>query len=162
MTQAKKDKMFENNIDFDIIRKHCKSEAVKTFMGIDAKAILKDIITTIEDGGDSLKTIIEKRSEVLGYVDIIDKKYAGYCVITDLNIEYSPKLKLYALANGNTIPVKIDKKTFKKQPLARGDIIKVNNQCKKPKMKKVDGKWTESDEKEWWVIDYENIRGDFV
>ena len=52
-----------NNIDFDIIRKHCKSEAVKTFMGIDAKAILKDIITTIEDGGDSLKTIIEKREK---------------------------------------------------------------------------------------------------
>ena len=74
--------------------------------------------------------------------------------ITDINVEYSPKLKLYALANGNTIPVKIDKKTYARQPLKRGDIVKVIDQYRKNKMKKVDGKWVESDEKEWWIREY--------
>ena len=32
----------------------------------------------------------------------------------------------------------------------------------KEQLKKVDGNWIKLDEKEWWVIDYENIRGDFV
>ena len=163
LSRASKEKMFEYNIDFDIIRNHCESETVKTFMGIDAKGILKDIVATIDVcDKDSLKTIIKKRSDVLGYIDIIDKKYAGYCVVTDINVDYSPKLKLYALANGNTIPVKIDKKTFKSNPLARGDIIKVCNQAKKPKMKKIDGDWIVTNEKEWWVTDYENVRGDIL
>ena len=69
-------------------------------------------------------------------------------------MEYSPKLSLYALANGNNIPVKVDKKTFAKRPLKRGDIVNVINQYKKPKMKKVDGKWVEGTEKEWWITDY--------
>lgn len=31
-------------------------------------------------------------------MDIVDKKYAGYCFVEDLNVDYSPKVKLYALA----------------------------------------------------------------
>ena len=85
---------------------------------------------------------------------ILNKKYAGYCVCTDLNVDYSPKVKLYALANGNTIPVKVSKKIFKNNPIKRGDIVKVENQYKKPKMKKVDGEWIETDEKEWWITEY--------
>lgn len=154
LQQAKKDKMFENNIDFDIIRKHCKSETVKTFMGIDAKAILEDLTSTIENKPDSFKTIIQSRFDVLGYIDIIDKKYAGYCVCTDLNVDYSPRLSLYALANGNTIPVKVSKKIYKENPIKRGDIVKVENQYKKPKMKKVEGEWQETGEKEWWISEY--------
>lgn len=160
--QMKKEKIFNEGLDFDIVRKYASKETPKMFSGLDSVGMINELIASIPNEKTSLRTIIAYQLENLGYVDVVDKKYAGYCVVVDLNIEYSPKLKLYALANGNTIPVKIDKKTFKKQPLARGDIIKVNNQCKKPKMKKVDGKWTESDEKEWWVIDYENIRGDFV
>ena len=154
LQQGKKDKMFENNIDFDIIRRHCKSETVKTFMGIDAKAILEDLTSTIENKPDSFKTIIQSRFDVLGYIDIIDKKYAGYCVCTDLNVDYSPRLSLYALANGNTIPVKVDKKLFRKNPIKRGDVVKVINQQKLPKTKKVDGNWIKLDEKEWWVSEY--------
>ena len=98
--------------------------------------------------------MIEARKEVLGYIDIIDKKYAGYCVCTDLNVDYSPKVKLYALANGTTIPVKVNKKIFKSNPIKRGDIIKVSNQHRENKMKKVDGEWIETGEKEWWITEY--------
>ena len=92
--------------------------------------------------------------DVMGYIDIIDKRYSGICVCTDLNVDYSPKVNLYALANGNTIPVKVNKQIFKNNPIKRGDIVKVEDQVRKPKMKKVDGKWIESDEKEWWITEY--------
>ena len=93
----------------------------------------------------------------MDYVDIIDKKFSGYCVATDINVEYSPKIKLYALANGNTIPVKITKKIYAENPIKRGDIIKVESQYKKHKKKKVNGKWVDSTEKEWWVEKYKII-----
>lgn len=152
--QCKKETMFENHIDFEIIRSHCQNETVKMFTKVDAKAVIKDIISTLNNTKDSFKEIIQKRLDVLGYIDIIDKKYAGYCVATDLNVDYSPKVKLYALANGNTIPVKISKKIFTSNPIKRGDIVKVEHQYKKPKMQKVDGEWIETDEKEWWISEY--------
>lgn len=123
-------------------------------MKIDSKGILNDIAKNIENKKDSFKEIIKRRLDVLGYIDIVDKKFAGYCVALDLNVDYSPRLKLYALANGNTIPVKISKKIFANNPIRRGDIVKVEQQYRKPKMKKIDGKWVETDEKEWWISEY--------
>lgn len=158
--QIKKDKAFEEGLDFDIIRKYAAKETPKTFMGLDSVALLCELTESIPNIPTDIRTKIAYQIESLGYIDIFDKKYAGICVVQDLNVDYSPKLKLYALANGNTIPVKIDKKTFKNCPLIRGDIIRVKNQTKKPKMTRMDGKWVKSDEKEWWVTEYEIVRGD--
>ena len=158
--QMKKEKLYEEGLDFDVIRKYAGKETPKMFSNLDSVGLINELISTIPNEKTTLRTIIAYQIENLGYVDIVDKKYAGYCVVTDLNVDYSPKLKLYALANGNTIPVKIDKKTFKNQPLRRGDIIKVTRQNKKPKMRKVEGKWIETEEKEWWVTEYEYVRGE--
>ena len=158
--QMKKEKLYEEGLDFDVIRKYAGKETPKMFSNLDSVGLINELISTIPNEKTTLRTIIAYQIENLGYVDIVDKKYAGYCVVTDLNVDYSPKLKLYALANGNTIPVKIDKKIFKNQPLRRGDIIKVIRQNKKPKMRKVEGKWIETEEKEWWVTEYEYVRGE--
>lgn len=153
LSQLKKEKAFEYGIDFDLLRKHCSSETVKMFMKIDSKAIIKEIVEKCDEK-ISFKDRLIARYEVLGYMDIIDKKFAGYCFVEDLNVDYSPKLKLYALANGNTIPVKISKKIYKQNPIKRGDIIKVTDQYKKPKKKKINDEWVEIDEQEWWISEY--------
>lgn len=158
--QMKKERLYEEGLDFDVIRKYAGKETPKMFSNLDSVGLINELISTIPNKKTTLRTIIAYQIENLGYVDVVDKKYAGYCVVTDLNVDYSPKLKLYALANGNTIPVKIDKKTFKNQPLRRGDIIKVIRQNKKPKMRKIEGKWIETEEKEWWVTEYEYVRGE--
>ena len=113
--QMKKEKIFEDGLDFDIVRKYASKETPKMFSGLDSVGMVSELISTIPNEKTSLKTIIAYQLENLGYVDVVDKKYAGYCVVTDLNVDYSPKLKLYALANGNTIPVKIEKKIFANQ-----------------------------------------------
>lgn len=152
--QMKKEKIFEEGIDFDVVRKYANKETPKMFSGLDSVGLINELIQTIPNEKSSIKTIIAYQLENLGYVDVVDKKYSGYCVVTDLNVDYSPKVKLYALANGNTIPVKIDKKTFRSIPLKRGDIVKVERQAKKPKMRKINNQWVESEEKEWWVTEY--------
>ena len=150
----KKDKALEGKLDFEVVRRHSQKETPKTFMGLDSISLLKELVEKIPNEKTGLKTKIAYQIENLGYVDIVDKKYAGYCVVLDLNVDYSPRLKLYALANGNTIPVKVSKKIYKDNPIRRGDIVKVEHQYRKPKMKKVDGEWIETDEKEWWISEY--------
>lgn len=152
--QMKKDKALEDGLDFDIVRKCSEKETQKSFMGLDSVALLNELLSNIPNEKTSLKTKIAYQIENLGYVDIVDKKYSGYCVALDLNVDYSPRLKLYALANGNTIPVKVNKKIFAEKPIRRGDIVKVEHQYKKPKMKKMDGEWVETDEMEWWISEY--------
>ena len=152
-SQIKKEKAFDLGIDYDVIRKHCESETIKTFMKIDAKSIIDDICKNFTEKS-TFKEKLLSRYDVLGYMDIVDKKYSGYCFVEDLNVDYSPKLKLYALANGNTIPVKINKKIFNNKQVKRGDIIKVLNQYKQPKKKMIDGEWVDTEEKEWWLSDY--------
>lgn len=153
--QMKKDKALEYGLDFDVLRECSGKETQKTFMELDSVKLLNKLLQNIPNEKTDMRTKIAYQIENLGYVDIVDKKLAGYCVALDLNVDYSPRLKLYALANGNTIPVKISKKIFKQNPIRRGDIVKVTNQYKKQKMKKVDGEWQETDEQEWWVSEYQ-------
>lgn len=153
--QMKKNKALEDRLDFDLLRLCSQKETPKMFSGLDSVMLIKELIKNIiPEKKTPLKLKIAYQIEHLGYVDIVDKKYAGYCVALDLNVDYSPRLKLYALANGNTIPVKVSKKIYKDNPIRRGDIVKVEHQYRKPKMKKVDGEWIETDEKEWWISEY--------
>lgn len=153
--QMKKDKALEYGLDFDVLRECSGKETQKTFMELDSAKLLNKLLQNVPNEKTDMRTKIAYQIENLGYVDIVDKKLAGYCVALDLNVDYSPRLKLYALANGNTIPVKISKKIFKQNPIRRGDIVKVTNQYKKQKMKKVNGEWQETDEQEWWVSEYQ-------
>lgn len=160
--QFKKEKVLADNIDFEIVRKFSEKETPKMFSKVNSKELIKELIKTIPNEKTSLAEKVSYQIENLGYIDIVNKKYSGYCVAIDLNIDYSPKVKLYALANGNTISVKVNKKIFTENPIRRGDIVHVRNQCKKNKMKKIDGKWKEVEEKEWWITNYEVCKGDVI
>lgn len=152
--QVKKERAYLEHLDFDTLRKCSLRETAKTFLDVNSLMLIKELIKNIPNQKTNLRTKISYQLENLGYIDIIDKKYSGFCVCTDINVEYSPKITLYALANGNVIPVKVAKKIYSAKPIKRGDIVKVDHQYKKPKMKKIDGEWRESSEKEWWISEY--------
>ena len=153
--QIKKDKALESGIDFELIRSCCSKETPKTFMELDGKKLVKLLSDKFKNYRTSTKQKIAYQLENLGYIDIIDKKYFGYCCVMEVDTKYSPKLKLYALANGKTIPVKIREKLFDYNPIHKGDIVKVKNQSHENAKRMVDGKWVDTGEKEWWVTDYE-------
>lgn len=155
--QFKKEKLLQDEIDFGTVRKYSSKETPKMFSGVDVIGLMKELVKEIPDNGTSLKIRVMYQVENLGYIDIVDKKYSGYSVATDLNVDFAPKIKLYALANGSTIPVKVTKKIYASNPIRRGDIVKVINCHKENKKKKIDGKWMNSDEMEWWLTDYEVV-----
>ena len=152
--QIKKDKALLDGLDFDLIKKCCEKETPKMFGGLNSLKLIKEISSGFKNLEIDLKTKIQYQLDILGYVNISDKRYSRFCIVTDLNVNYSPRISLYALANGNTIPVKVSKQIYKKHPLKRGDIVKVIDQYRKPKSKKVNGEWVQTDEKEWWVTEY--------
>lgn len=160
--QFKKDKAFQYQIDFDLIRKHASKETPKMFTGIDSVGLARDIVKELQPTHTSLRQRIAYQLDLLGYIGIVDKKYRGYCVVMDVSDKYTPKITLYPLANGNTFVAKIPKKEYTKNPLACGDIIKITPEgCrKKSKMKMVNDVWVKDpEEKEWWIYDYYTIAG---
>lgn len=158
--QIKKDKAFDNGLSFDLLRECAEKETPKMFCGLDSEKLLNNLVQEIPNTPTTLRDIINYQMECMEYIDIVDKRYKNYCVCTDLNVNYSPRLKLYALANGNTITVKINKKLFAKQPISRKDIVLIKNCHMENKKKKIDGEWVTMNEKEWWVTNYEICRGD--
>ena len=158
--QISKEKAYRLGIDFDLLRKYSRKEAPKTFINIDSYGLLKEIVSCLQYEPINLKQRIAYSIEHVGYIDICDKKYKNICVVTDLNVKYTPILTLYALANGNIIPVKIQKKIFESHPLKAKDIIRIlpAGACKRNKSKLVNGRWEKLEEKEWWLYDYEILK----
>ena len=162
-TQIKKEKAFADGLDFELLRECSQKEAPKTFMGLDAEKLINALVKKLINTPTTLKQRIIYQLDLLGYINIIDKKYKGVCVVTDLQVEYTPKITLYPLANGNTFYVKIPKRIFASNELRRKDIIKIsNNGCYlKPKNRYVNGSWQKDPtEKEWWVENYELLNID--
>lgn len=155
--QIKKDKALECGLSFDMLRQVSGKETLKSFMEIDSTALLEQLVKDIPPTRTKITTKIQYQLDALGYIDIVDKKYKGYCYVTDVETKFSPKLTLYALANGSTIKVKVDKRTYGRSPVQKGNIIKVIDSYKKPKVYKDGDKWVETSEKEWWIAEYKII-----
>lgn len=154
MKQIKKDKAFENKIDFDLIRKCCEKETPKVFAGIDGRKLANELVKRIPEYNTTLQQRVAWQMDILGFPTIVDKKYVGQCVVTDVNVKYTPVVSLYALANGNTIKVKIPKKIFAASPLNRKEIVKIEEYHREFKRTMIDGQWQNTKEKEWWVYRY--------
>ena len=72
-----------------------------------------------------------------------------------VDTKYTPRLECYALANGNTVEVRIYKWLFKERPLKEGDMICIKDQISKPRQTMIDGKWVDiPNTKVWWLTDY--------
>ena len=155
--QIKKDKALECGLSFDMLRQVSGKETLKSFMEIDSTALLDQLVKGIPPTQTKITTKIQYQLDALGYIDIVDKKYKGYCYVTDVETKFSPKLTLYAMANGGTIKVKVDKRTYGRNPVQKGNIIKVIDSYKKPKVYKDGDKWVETSEKEWWIAEYKII-----
>ena len=92
----------------------------------------------------------------MGYVDIVNKNCAGVVSVLNVDAKYTPKVTLYAIANGNIIETMVDKRTFYRNPIETGQILKIRDQYSKPKqIRNSDGKWTDiPGTKIWWLTDY--------
>jgi DNA polymerase-3 subunit alpha len=117
-------------------------------------AALKEFENQSEDEKLTVREQLSFEREMLGYAQSTYNLSKTYVYLLDVDTTYSPKLNCYCLANGKTETMKIDKKTFKKNIVSQGDIIRLVKLHKKPKMQKQGDEWIQTDIMEWWIDDY--------
>lgn len=157
--QFKKDELTELGIDLDTIRQYAGKETPKMFTDVDFHSFVKVAANNIKAPTRKLSERIKAQTEHLGYITIVDPQYSRMATVLAVDTKYSPRLKLYSLKNGTTLDVKIDKRTFNKDKLEVGDIVKINGTKEKPKSRRNEnGEWEHiPGTKELWVSAYHKI-----
>ena len=129
------------------------------FTGVDFPAFARIVSKEITASPRKLSDRVQSQLDYLGYITIVDDRYSGMAAVLTVDTKYSPRLKLYSLKNGTTLDVKIDKRTFNKDGLKVGDIVKINGTKKKPKSRRNEnGEWEQiPGTKELWVTAYHKL-----
>ena len=158
-TQLKKEILDNLNIPYTMIIPFCTDETPKMFKGVDFKKVLIAIGNLLPSKQFTLSDRIKTEIEYLGYITIVDDKYSRMAAVLSVDTKYSPKLKMYSLKNGTTLDCKIDKKTFNKEKLSDGDIVRISGTKNKPKVhKNADGEWeTIQGTSELWITAYHKV-----
>lgn len=150
--QIKKEK---TSLPTEVLEKYCISETAKMYRFDDEhmNTMLADLCNRIPDQDIPLLTKIQTEQEMLGYVSHIDPTKPTKAVILDVNCKYTPKITLYRLGDGQTINVKLKKRSFECNPLASGMIIDYRTE-KKNKWRKENDEWVQINEYEDWLSWY--------
>lgn len=155
--QIKKDKVSEAGLTDEIIKAFCHKETEKTYMMVDFYSMLCEIEKTVEYADIGTLQKVSNHITYLGSTTITDNRYKNFACVANVIDKASLIVYLYAIANGNTIEVKIPRQKFNKQKLEVGDVIYIKKLVKKKKQAKnpETGKWQSiPNTVVWWVEDY--------
>lgn len=135
------------DLPIEVVEKFAASQTEKQyrFEPEGMLALLSELCDRIPDETLPVLAQIEAQKEYLGYIDLVDPTKPTKAVILDVNCKYTPKITLYRLGDGQTINVKLKKRSFECNPLAIGMIIDYRVESK-PGWRK--------DENDQWQIDY--------
>lgn len=150
----KKDKC---NLPIELIEKYMDSETEKQFRftpeGMDA--LLAELSKNIPDKNIPLQTRLSAEREYLGYVSYTDPSRPNMAVVMDVNCKYTPKITLYRLDTGDTIVIKLKKRSYENNPLPVGAIIKFYTETKPAWKKDENGEWQQdSSRNDTWLTSY--------
>ena len=155
--QIKKDKVAEIGLTDEVIKVFCHKETEKTYMMVDFYSMLCEIEKTVEYADIGTLQKVSNHITYLGSATITDKRYKNFACVANVIDKRTPIVYLYAIANGNTIEVKIPRYKFDKRKLEVGDVIYIKSLKKKKKQAfNLDtGKWQSiPNTLVWWVEDY--------
>lgn len=128
------------DIPEEIILKYATATAAM-YKFTDIDGMLKELIVDIPDKDIPIRSRLQSEVEYLGYASTIIPNNRNLAVILDADFKYSPKVKLYMLANGSQITAKIAKKTYTNNPFQNGDVLSIVTE-QRPKWKKDEnGDW---------------------
>ena len=155
--QLKKDKVKEIGLTDEVIKLFCHKETEKTYMQVDFYSMLCEIEKTVNYTDIGLLQKVSNHITYLGSATITDKRYKNFACVANVVDKRTPIVYLYAVANGNTIEVKIPRFKFDKQKLEVGNVIYIKKLVSKKKQafNPDTGKWQSiPNTKVWWVEDY--------
>ena len=149
--QLRKDKYPHLNEYFS---KHCANETVAMYKFDDTIELLKDIVKDIPNENINIVERVMAWKEYVGSCSLIDKTNPRDCVVTDVDLKYTPRVEMYCLGSGNTQWIKISKRIWKNNKLKKGDLVNLCEVHKKHKRKNIEGKWIELEDFELWTDEY--------
>lgn len=149
--QLRKDKYPHLN---EYFTRHCTNETAAMYKFDDTIELLKDIVKDIPNENINIVERVMSWKEYVGSCSLIDKRNPRDCVVTDIDLKYTPRVEMYCLGSGNTQWVKISKRIWKNNKLQKGDLVNLCKIHKKHKRKNVDGKWVELEDYELWTDEY--------
>lgn len=149
--QLRKDKYPHLNEYFS---RHCTTETAAMYKFDDTIELLKDIIKDIPNENINIVERVMAWKEYVGNCSLIDKTNPRDCVVTDIDLKYTPRVEMYCLGSGNTQWVKISKRIWKNNKLQKGDLVNLCKVHKKHKRKKVGDTWVELEDWELWADEY--------
>lgn len=149
-----KDKVKEFNIPEYVFKSDGVTETEKQFKFENICDILKLIERTTPNESFGIKEQVSFEMDALGYISMtydVDKKV---CYVVDVDTKYTPRITLYCLNNGKSVMCKINKTTFKNNPIKKGQVIKAIKFEERYKQVKVNDVWQKTNDKEWWLSAY--------
>ena len=149
-----KDKVKEFNIPEYVFKSDGVTETEKQFKFENICDILKLIERATPNESFGIKEQVSFEMDTLGYISMtydVDKKV---CYVVDVDTKYTPRITLYCLNNGKSVMCKINKTTFKNNPIKKGQVIKAIKFEERYKQVKVNDTWQKSNDKEWWLSVY--------
>ena len=152
-----KNKLEELSLTKDDIEGCYDKETDKQYTGINDLLILKRVEEKIPNKSIPLTQQILFEADTVGYLSAVYDVDKNYCLATDVNTKYSPRVTLYSLGTGKDVQCKINKTVFNEAPFRRGQLIKCGRFYEKFKQRKTENGWEATDEKEWWLASYELI-----
>ena len=134
-----------------------EKETEKQYVNVDYMKILANVEVRIPNEIVPITEQVLFETDVVGYISAVYDVDKNYCLVTDVNTKYSPRVTLYSLGTGKEVGCKINKAMFNQTPFKRGQLIKCGRFYEKFKQRKTENGWEQTDEKEWWLESYELI-----
>ena len=149
--QLRKDKYPHLNEYFS---RHCANETAAMYKLDDTIELLKDIVKDIPNENINIVERVMAWKEYVGSCSLIDKTNPRDCVVTDVDLKYTPRVEMYCVGSGNNEWVKRSKRIWKNNKLQKGELVNLCEVHKKHKRKNVEGKWIELEDWELWADEY--------
>ena len=158
--QFKKDKLEELGLTEEIVKMYAKKETEKQFTQVDTVGLVEYMASKLEDKDISIREIFEAEMEYVGYISYKDSSYnKKVCVISNIEENRWGTIfaTLYCLKTGKSLTLKVDKRYYNSKPLEQYDVIMIGEIVQKFKKKRVEGKWINTEEKEYILKSYGRV-----
>lgn len=139
----------------DEVKPYANRLTEKQAREIDTRGLMNYCISKIKNKDLSMKDLFKAMMEYQGYIDYKDETWNKdvYMVINIKTTKWSTFVGLYNLHEGTQKELKVDKRTFTKNPLQQFDTIYATIE-ERDRKKKVDGQWVSTGEKQNVLSNY--------
>ena len=139
-----------------LLEKHSETVTEKMVKGLNVESLLRELETMVPNDEFSPGKLISFENEFIGSISYInDKCDKRTFVVTEVIDKYAtPFITLYKPFDGTVQKVRVDKNFYAEKKLKQYDTIYLSGVEQRNKRKKVDGRWTISEEFDYYIFYY--------